>query len=243
MISNRMSQLRATISADVISSTTLTRYELATLYKSINETFHLLEEKLAGKNQSFWGRIVKGDTIECVFDSPRYALRSALLLKSAVLLVPSTWSVIRDEEQVQKGFEYFLLYGIRLAIGVGEMRTIDKESGIMDGDAIYKSGRKIAEYSTSGKERITIKNTLYFVSDDDSINQALNTCLNFVDVLFRKATIKQIQVLYYKLQGLKDPEIAEFLGLGVSTVNKHSTLIGWNAIAEMLDLYENKFYC
>ena len=157
-------------------------------------------------------------------------------------MVPSTWSVIRDEEQVQKGFEYFLLYGIRLAIGVGEMRTIDKESGIMDGDAIYKSGRKIAEYSTAGKERITIKNTLFFVSDDENKNQTLNTCLNFIDVLFRKATIKQIQVLYYKLQGLKDPEIAEFLGLGVSTVNKHSTLIGWNAIAELLDLYENVIY-
>lgn len=236
-----MGKIRATISADVISSTSLTSYEFATLHKAIHETFDLLEHLLADKNQKFWGRIVKGDSIECVFDTPRYALRSALLLKTAVLLVPSEWK-IRDKEDVQKGFEYFLLYGIRLAIGVGEMRTIDKESGIMDGDAIYKSGRKIAEYSTSGKGRITIKNTLFFVSNDYDTNLIVNTFLSFIDVLFRKATIKQLQVLYYKLQGFRDSDIAEFLDLGISTVNKHSTLIGWNAIAELLDLYENLIF-
>ena len=67
----------------------------------------------------------------------------------------------------------------------------------------------------------------------------MNTMLSFVDVLLKKSTNKQIQVLYYKLLGLKDAEIASLLGLGVSTVNKHSTLLGWNAISEMLDFYEN----
>ena len=122
------------------------------------------------------------------------------------------------------------------------MRTVDKEAGIMDGDAIYKSGRKIAEYSTTGKERIIIKNTLYFISDDAVINKLVNTMLVFVDFLFKKATFKQLQVLYYKLQGLKDPEIAEFLGLGTTSVNQRSTALGWNAVAEMLDVYENYFY-
>ena len=232
--------MRATISADIISSTKLTLYELATLYKAINDTFKLLEKELNDKSESFWGRIVKGDTIECVFDSPRYALRSALLLKTAILLVPSTWSHnVRSEEQIQKGFEYFVLYGVRMAIGVGEMRIVDKGLGIMDGDAIYKSGRKIAEYSTSGKERVTIKNTLYYVSNDNMDNRIMNVALSFVDVLFKKATIKQLQVLFYKLQNFKDPEIAEKLELGISTVNKHSTLLGWNSIAELLDFYEN----
>lgn len=235
--------MRATISADIISSTTLTPYEFATLRKTIQETFIVLEKQLGDKSQSFWGRIVKGDTIECVFDSPRYALRCALLLKTAILLVPSTWSAVHNEEQIQKGFEYFVSHGIRLAIGVGEMRTVDKGAGIMDGDAIYKSGRKIAEYSTTGKERIIIKNTLYFISDDVEKNAMVNTLLVFMDFLFKKATLKQLQVLYYKLQGLKDPEIAEFLGLGTSTVNQRSTALGWNAVAEMLDLYENKLYC
>lgn len=237
-----MNSIRATISADIISSTTLTPYEFATLHKAIQETFKVLETKLGEKSQSFWGRIVKGDTIECVFDSPKYALRSALLLKTATLLVPSTWSAVHNEEQIQKGFEYFVSHGMRLAIGVGEMRTVDKEAGIMDGDAIYKSGRKIAEYSTTGKERIIIKNTLYFISDDATINKLVNTMLVFVDFLFKKATLKQLQVLYYKLQGLKDPEIAEFLGLGTTSVNQRSTALGWNAVAEMLDVYENYFY-
>ena len=237
-----MSKKRAAISADIISSTSLTIYEIATLQKMIRETFKLLEKQLQDKSELFWGRVVKGDTIECVFESPRYALRSALLLKSAILLVPSTWDALRDEEQIQKGFEYFLSYGIRLAIGIGEMRTVDPTTGIFDGDAIYKSGRKIAEYSTSGKERITIKNTLYYVSDNKQEDQIVNTLLSFVDVLLKKATIKQLQVLYYKLQDMKDPEIAEKLGLGVSTVNKHSTLMGWNAIAELLDLYENTIH-
>jgi hypothetical protein len=48
------------------------------LSETINGAFNVIEEHLSKKQQSFWGRIVKGDTIECVFDSPQYALWSAL---------------------------------------------------------------------------------------------------------------------------------------------------------------------
>ena len=51
-----------------------------------------------------------------------------------------------------------------------------------------------------------------------------------------------MQVLYYKLQGKTDAEIAEVLGYRISTINKHGLLLGWNAIAEMLDLYENTLF-
>jgi DNA-directed RNA polymerase specialized sigma24 family protein len=129
-----------------------------------------------------------------------------------------------------------------MAIGVGEMRTVDKATGIIDGDAIYKSGRKIASYSTSGKERIRIKNTLFYVSDDPRENRIMEALLSFADVLYKKATPKQMQVLYYKLQGKTDADIAEALGYRISTINKHGLLLGWNAIAEMLDLYENTLF-
>ena len=231
--------MKATISADIISSTSLSSKELVVLSETINGAFNVIEEHLSKKQQSFWGRIVKGDTIECVFDSPQYALWSALVLKVSILLKTSSWKSEADAIKKSKGFEYFLLYGIRLAIGVGELRLVDKNMGIIDGDAIYKSGRKIAEFSTSGKERIIIKDTLYFVSGDKSMDLVMNTMLSFVDVLLKKSTNKQMLVLYHKLLGLKDAEIATLLGLRVSTVNKHSTLLGWNAISEMLDFYEN----
>ena len=237
-----MSNKRATISADIISSTSLTSVEMAALHQTINSTFVLIEKELANKNESFWGRIVKGDAIECVFDSPRYALRSALLLKSAVLLASSSWEQGNEEGLSEKGMAYFKSYGLRMAIGVGEMRTVDKARGIIDGDAIYKSGRKIASYSTSGKERIRIKNTLFYVSDDPRENRIMEALLSFADVLYKKATPKQMQVLYYKLQGKTDADIAEALGYRISTINKHGLLLGWNAIAEMLDLYENTLF-
>ena len=72
---------------------------------------------------------MKGDTIECVFDSSQYALWSALVLKVSILLKTSSWKSKVEVVKKSKGFEYFLLYGIRLAIGVGELHLVDKDMG------------------------------------------------------------------------------------------------------------------
>ena len=72
----------ATISADVISYTSLTGVERRTLESGIKHLFSVLAERY--KNQSFYGRLVQGDYMECAIDTPQYALRIALILKTYI---------------------------------------------------------------------------------------------------------------------------------------------------------------
>ena len=70
----------ATISADIVSSTTLSTGEIIALKKKINEVFATLGNKFPG----FWGRLIKGDYIECLIPNPSDALRIALILKTLI---------------------------------------------------------------------------------------------------------------------------------------------------------------
>ena len=70
----------ATISADIVSSTTLSIDETIALKKKINDQFVSLSCKFPG----FWGRLIKGDYIECLVPNPSAALRIALILKTLV---------------------------------------------------------------------------------------------------------------------------------------------------------------
>ena len=56
----------ATISADVVSSTSLSQESMIGLNEHLKKCLTLLEDRYWG----FWGRIVRGDTIECVLRSP-----------------------------------------------------------------------------------------------------------------------------------------------------------------------------
>ena len=52
----------AAISADVVSSTSLSRESMIELNEKLRNCLYILEERYQG----FWGRIVRGDSIECI---------------------------------------------------------------------------------------------------------------------------------------------------------------------------------
>ena len=67
----------ATLSADIVRSTSLRTEDLIELRKRLLGFFDKLGEDYPG----FWGRIVRGDSIECFIPDYRYALRIAVLVK------------------------------------------------------------------------------------------------------------------------------------------------------------------
>lgn len=67
----------AAISADVVSSTSLSRESMIELNEKLKKCLYILERRYQG----FWGRIVKGDSIECVMNRPEDAFEVALILK------------------------------------------------------------------------------------------------------------------------------------------------------------------
>ena len=120
--------INATISADLVSSTSLSVEELTLLQSEIR---HFLDELSKNSQGSNWGRLFKGDSVEIYLLDPNEALRIALLLKALVKKAPVS---LQSNKNVKRTL--FRKYGIRLAIGIGEMRVADQKKDILDGEAI-----------------------------------------------------------------------------------------------------------
>lgn len=218
------------ISGDIISSTSLSLEDS----KLVEENLKILLQDLK-TIFNVYGRIIKGDYLECVVPNASEGLQVALAVKSFVKAIPIDVKKYKKEDNRLKQFK---THGIRLAIGYGELSRYNPEQGIIDGEAIYLSGREISGESTYNKERIVIKNTLFFASKDEDLNKNFQPLLALLDVLLSKATSRQCEVLYLKLLNNQEDEIAKRLGIGQSAVNQHSTSVGWNAIDEAVNYFK-----
>ena len=210
----------ATISADIVSSTSLCIEETIALKQWTEDLFSILEKRFPG----FWGRLIKGDYIECLLPSAKDSFRVALFIKSRIKSFP----VAESKEK-----KLFQTYGIRMAMGIGDMRIVDKEHGIMDGEAIYLSGRTLDEMGTPNKN-----GTFLIEPADKQLRPALHTIGMLTDALLNNTTKRQSEVIYYKLLSKSEQEIADILGVKQSGINQHSTSAKWYCIEDALNYFE-----
>ncbi|HET8736583.1 MAG TPA: fumarate hydratase [Pricia sp.] len=219
---------KAVISGDIVAFTGLSKANRELVENHLRRLFEALQSVFGG-----YGRLVKGDYLEYVPQDPEVALRMALLIKSRVKSIP-----VQTDANNDSRIKYFENYGIRLAIGYGALERLDINKGIIDGEAVYMSGRKINEEDTHSSDRISIKNTLFFVSKDEALNTNMEALFGLIDLLMNKATSKQCSVLYYKLLGWNEAAISKKLEISQPVVNQHSTSAGWNAIEKAVQYFE-----
>jgi len=222
-----MKNNKATISADVISSTALSIEERLILEDKIREVIKILTQTLGSNN--FYGHLIKGDYIECVLADPKHALRVALILKSFVK------SLNIAQNSKNKKIRDFKKYGVRIAVGIGELSVFDREKGIIDGEAIYLSGRSINTKSASNKKN---KKTLFFNSSNEEYYSYYESIFGLLDFHFTKLTRTQCEIIYYKLLRKSEKEIAEIMNVSQPAVNKASTTSGWWAIDAAITVFE-----
>jgi hypothetical protein len=222
----------ATISADVISYTSLPAVEKRKLESGIRKL--LGELALTYSKYSFYGRLIQGDYIECALKSPEYALRIALLLKTFVKSFE-----IDINDKINAPLKYFKEHGLRLAVAVAPLDKLDPDNGIIDGEAIYLSGRAIKNFSTSDKQKITIKNTMFFYINDKQLLEQFDTIFSLLDTILSKCSAKQSEIIHYKLLGLSEKEISKKLGKYQSTISQHSTAAGWLSVEKTVNHFES----
>jgi hypothetical protein len=222
----------ATISGDIIAFTSLSDSGKRLIEESLKKLLKELNAKF-----NVYGRIIKGDYLECYVPETFQVLRVALAIKSFIKSVEI--DEIEDGIADNKRAKLFKIHGIRLAIGIGNLNRLDLENGIIDGEAIYFSGRIINDIKTSNKQKITIKNTLFLKSSNPEFDLQMEALLSLIDVIISKGTSKQCQVLYLKIMGFEEKQIVEKLGLKQSTINQHSTSIGWQAIEKSINYFES----
>ena len=208
----------AAISADIVSSTSLSKDAMIELTEKLKDILCLLEDRYEG----FWGRIVRGDSIECIMPKAVDALEIAILLKAFVK------SFTPKDGQ---GLKQFHKYGLRVAIGIGEMKTVDKTLDMLDGEAIYRSGREL--------DKLVGRSKFSFVLSMENTEKetALQLMVSLVNHLLNKATARKCQVLCERILAKDSNEVAQRMGISVSGVNQTLKDIGWELIEQVIDYY------
>lgn len=209
----------ATISADIVRSTSLHTEDLIVLRNRLQVLFEGVEKDYPG----FWARIVRGDSIECVVPEYWAALRIAILIKLYVKMQTDSFDC---HELLQR-------YGIRFSIGIADIIYADKKEDIINGPAIYISGRNLDEISRKG---------IYTAIEMDDVPQSFNNMLNSYVALLSNMldsySTKQSEVVFYKLLGYKEVEISLKLGISQAAVNIRSTGAQWGLLNAAIKDYE-----
>ena len=204
--------------ADVVSSTSLSRESMIELNEKLKKCLYILERRYQG----FWGRIVKGDSIECIMSRPEDAFEVALILK--------TWVKSFEPSNIQED-KRFNRYGLRIAIGIGEMKTLDRGLDMMDGDAIYRSGRAMDKLVGRAKYSFVISMA------DSEHEQALQVIFSLVNQLLNNATARKCETLCERILSSDTSKTAEKMGISVSGVNQTLKDLGWSAIEQAIIYY------
>lgn len=219
-----MKEIYGIVSCDVIDSTSLDRDALIQLRNDIHSgLFHDLDALCPG----FWGRVVRGDTIECCFEQYWMAVRVALMIKCWFMEWASRHGAVGGMRAE----------GVRYSIGIGSMRLIDREVDIMDGAAIYLAGRNLDFITDRGY-------TSYFEMDSENseVNSLIDNSVMLVDRIVGQATERQVPILYDRLKGKTEVEIARSLSISQGAVNQRAMNAGWPFIKHTLTLLEDIDY-
>lgn len=210
----------ATISADIVRSTSLQTEDLIILRNRLRELLDDFEKDYPG----FWARIVRGDSIECVVPEYRYALRIAILIKLFVKIQAGDFDC---HELLQR-------HGIRFSIGIADISYADKAEDLINGPAIYLSGRNLDEIS---------RRDLYTAIEVESVPKSLSDMVDsYVALLNNLAdsySTKQAEVVFYKLLGYKEVDISKRLSIYQSAVNMRSTSAQWGLLNTAIRDFED----
>lgn len=202
----------ATLSADIVRSTSLRTADFIHLRNLLRDLFDDFEKSYPG----FWARIVKGDGIECYIPEHKYALRMAILIK---LFVKVQVSAFGCHELLQR-------HGIRFSIGIAEENYADRNEDIINGPAIFLSGRNLDKIS----RRDDVFTAIEIDKASRSFNDLLDSYVGLLSNMVDSYSAKQAEVVFYKLLGYKEVEISERLGIYQSSVNTRSTNAQWGLL-------------
>ena len=210
----------ATISADIVRSTSMNTENLIVLRNRLRYLFQDFEKDYPG----FWARIVRGDSIECVVPNYNDALRIAILIK---LYVKMRVSEFDCSEMLQR-------YGIRFSIGVADIKYADKKEDIINGPAIYLSGRNLDEIS----RRENVMTAFEIGQAPKPLSNLLDSYVAMVSGIVDSYSAKQAEVVFLKLLGFKEMEISERVGISQSSVNTRAANAQWGLLNTAIKDFE-----
>lgn len=119
---------------------------------------------------------------------------------------------------------------VRVSVGIGKISTLNENVLFSTGPAFEISGKNLDQL----KNR---KLNLLIQTEDSLLNDELETYCYFADVIFNGFTKIQSNVIFYKLQGLDQTEIARILDISQPAVSKSLKTANWQTIERFMKRY------
>ena len=217
------SKFHAIVSADIISSTSLSVDGLMDLTFSIHKEFTKMKDFFRG---DLWGRVIKGDTIECYVSQPEDSLRVALILKCLI----KEFAL----EHKSEGSKEFRRYALRFSIGIGELLSAPGPDGLLIGEAVNYAGRNL---DAMGKSLLKLSSV---VTSNQDATMTLDGIASVLSSMIDNASAKQCQVVRRLLYNMTETEISEEIGISQGAVSLRSSGAGWRLMKKQLSLYETQ---
>lgn len=204
----------AVITGDIIASSKIlpkSRYELLLQF----ETFL----KNLDRHFKIKSEIFRGDSFQTLVKDPMQALRIALLQKAFVRFYHV--GIAPAIEPID----------IRIAIGIGAVGLEGKKLNVSSGEAFELSGKLL--------DRMKAQKMTLAIHTSDHFHSELSTEIYLLNAIFRRTSALQCEVIFHKLFERTEHEIADLLGIKQAAVNQRSRHGDWNAIAMLLNRFEN----
>ena len=224
-----MKKNKAVITADIVHSTRIDIDHKEWLYKSIENALQTTSNDFKIQSEMY-----RGDSFQCLIDTPKDALRIALILKTYIRslnpsdIIAEIGSVWSEKKKVALLPNW--MFDVRMAIGIGAVAMKMKNIATSDGEAFYLSGRALDEMK-NGKYHFGIA-TVDTFKDELAMESLL------LDTIIGKTSALQCEVINLKLLGYTEIEIAKKLQIQQSAVNQRSVNGNWNIINKMVEYYE-----
>lgn len=220
---------KAVITGDIIHSTRMEEESRKLLSQAIARFLKELEKVFKVRSEMF-----RGDSFQCLVPNVQDALRVALLIKTKIRsLNPSALHSVKAKSKPLKSKSVYLttwVFDARLAIGIGEVPKTVRDLATTSSEAFFLSGHLLDEMK-SRKQSLDIDTV-------DKYRDELEIEMLLLDNIIAKTTAMQCEVIYWKLWGYSEIDIANKLGIGQSAVNQRSNAGSWNSIDAMVERFE-----
>lgn len=210
--------MKAILSADIIGSTELPLPIRSQLASTVKQAFGALKPKPAIKYN-----IERGDFIQAELPAEE-GLSYLLLLKAKLNSITDSNQDARQEN---------ILVDLRIALALGEVTLSAITVGESDGPAYQLSGRALDEMK-SARQLISLQST------DEDFNDELLVMAKSMEYITTRWTKGSAEIVSLLVEGQKEIDIAEKLGISQSAVNQRKKTAGWDVLNAMINRYKKK---
>lgn len=225
-------QRYAVINGDMIGSTSLNGARREFYLNQLKTLFDVLKkEKVFGVVRSF--QVYRGDSFQGALAKPEKSLQVLLMIRSYMRMITARYGAKAKKSVAVNRSSFNTLTDLRLAVGIGTVSKLNTKLMESDGEAFHRSGKLIDSMKKSGVN-------MAIETPWPAQNEELDVFFGLLDAIISRWSPQQAEVVYYRLQGLNQTEIAGQLNTSVSAINQRLKIANWSSVSKLLVLFESR---